>query len=105
MKFVITGGTRTPRDELYLMGIAAGLTPMNSVSGRTSFLVCNDPALATRKAIAAYDRASSVIAEDRFRALLQSVQRGTPIGARPVVRVSTAIATAPAGRLKGCRVL
>lgn len=103
MKFVITGGTRTPRDELYLTGIAAGLTPMNSVSSRTSFLVCNDPALATRKAIAAGDLASSVITEDRFRALLQSVQPGAPIGARPVVRVTTS--TGPVGRLKGCRVL
>jgi histidine kinase/DNA gyrase B/HSP90-like ATPase len=44
-----------------------------------------------------------VISEDRFRALLQSVQPGVPIGARPVDRVSTA--TAPVGRLKGCRVL
>jgi DNA polymerase-3 subunit epsilon len=103
MKFVITGGTRTPRDELYLTGIAAGLTPMNSVSSRTSFLVCNNPALATRKAIAADDLASPVITEDKFRVLLQSVQPGTPIGARPVVRVTTA--TAQVGRLKGCRVL
>ena len=102
MKFVITGGTRTPRDELYLTGIVAGLTPMNSVSSRTSFLVCNDPALATRKAMAAGDLASAVIAEDKFRVLLQSVQRGTPIGARPVVRIT---ATPPVGRLKGCRVL
>ena len=102
MKFVITGGTRTPRDELYLTGIAAGLTPMNSVSSRTSFLVCNDPALATRKAMAAGDLASAVIAEDKFRVLLRSVQPGTPIGARPVVRVT---ATPPVGRLKGCRVL
>ena len=102
MKFVITGGTRTPRDELYLTGIAAGLTPMNSVSSRTSFLVCNDPALATWKAIAAGGLASAVITEDRFRALLQSVQPGTPIGARSVVRVTTT--SAPAGRLKGCRV-
>jgi DNA polymerase-3 subunit epsilon len=44
-----------------------------------------------------------VITEDRFRVLLQSVQPGTPIGARPVVRVTTA--TAQVGRLKGCRVL
>ena len=90
MKFVITGGTRTPRDELYLTGIAAGLTPMNSVSSRTSFLVCNDPALATRKA------SPQVISHRRWSprtgsgSLLQSVQPGTPIGARPVVRVTTA---------------
>jgi hypothetical protein len=50
MKFVITGGTRTPRGELYATGINAGLTPMNSVSTKTSLLVCNDPNLLTRKA-------------------------------------------------------
>lgn len=103
MKFVITGGTRTPRDELYTMGIGAGLTPMNSVSGRTSFLVCNDPALATRKASTAGELATSVITEDRFRTLLQSVQPGTPIGSRPVIKVTRP--AAPVGRLKGCRVL
>ena len=56
MKFVITGGTRAPRGELYATGIKAGLTPMNSVSTKTSLLVCNDPNLLTRKASRAAER-------------------------------------------------
>lgn len=73
------------------------------VSGRTSFLVCNDPALATRKASAAGDFATAVVTEDRFLSLLHSVRPGTPIGSRPVIRVSSS--AVPVGRLKGCRVL
>jgi len=60
MKFVITGGTRAPRGELYATGINAGLTPMNSVSTKTSLLVCNDPNLLTRKASRAAELATAL---------------------------------------------
>ncbi|HZM65493.1 MAG TPA: TerD family protein [Nakamurella sp.] len=102
MRFVITGGTRTPRAELYATGISAGLTPMNSVSTKTSVLVCNDPNLLTRKASRAGELATTVMTEDRFTSLLRVVQPGNPISARPVVRSTPAASSGP---LKGCRVL
>lgn len=103
MKFVITGGTRVPREELYRSGIAAGLIPMNAVSGRTRFLVCGSADLRTNKAVRARELGVPVITDLEFTELLGSVSPGVRLDDRPGGRAQPP--TAPRGALTGCRVL
>lgn len=77
MAFVVTGPTRRDRAELFELGYATGLSAMNSVSGRTSLVVCNDPGLQTGKVTSARERGLPIVDEEQFLALLASVLPGT----------------------------
>lgn len=102
LKYAITGGTRSTREDLYNRSIAAGLVPMNSVSSRTGLVVGNDLGAATAKLRIAADNGIPVIAESLFEELLRAVAPG--VSATAVVPKPSKQAR-PAGPLKGCRVL
>ena len=102
MRFAISGGTRAQRSELYQQAITAGLVPMNSISTRSHFLVCTDPAMSTGKATGARRMDIPVITEDQFLSLLTGVRPGVlPTAAPPRPKA----ARTPAGPLGGFRVL
>ena len=58
MKFVITGGTRAPRGELYAHRHQGRPDTDEQCQHQASFLVCNDPNLLTRKASRAAELAT-----------------------------------------------
>ena len=77
MKVAVTGDTRIPRQQLADRMTAAGLDVMNSVSGQTSVVVCNQPQIGTGKLQRAREKGIRVIAEDQLISLLCAVQAGT----------------------------
>ncbi|MFV0459704.1 MAG: exonuclease domain-containing protein [Actinomycetales bacterium] len=95
MAFVVTGETELPRHTILDRGYAAGLSAMNSVSGRTSLLVSNDPDSGSGKLRAADKHGTPVVDEEEFLALLGSILPGTrqeqsstgpAVAAKPVAR-------------------
>jgi DNA polymerase-3 subunit epsilon len=78
MKVVFTGDTVRPREALTRSATQAGLDVMNSVSSRTSVLVCNNAAEMTGKADGARLHGTTVVNEDEFITLLASIERGEP---------------------------
>ena len=78
MKLVITGDARTTRDVLIRTATNAGFDVMNSGSSRTSVVICNHPALDTRKAELARQHRTPIITEDDFLRLLPGTSAGEP---------------------------
>ena len=72
---VFTGQTRRDRAMLLDTATRCGLDVMNSVSSRTSVLVSNGE-LGTRKAELALKHGTSLMAEEQFVGLLDSVEPG-----------------------------
>lgn len=112
MTVVVTGATRLPRETLVARASAVGLDVMNSVSSRTSLVVCAEPGNATNKLLAARRHGTSVVGEDEFLLLLDDVAPGTEKeSAPPESQSARARSTAPhsgapsRGRLSGQRVL
>jgi DNA polymerase-3 subunit epsilon len=106
MRLVVTGPTREPRPRLHERLVAAGLDVGNSVSRVTSALVTNDAATGTRKAQRARAEGVPVLDETALLALLDDVAPGEPVGpARPAARAARPRRSAPAGPLRGRRVL
>lgn len=85
MAFVVTGDTRSDRAELFERGYATGLSAMNSVSGKTSLVVCNDHRVQTRKITSARERGIQIVDEDQFLTLLTSVLPGVRNDEAPTV--------------------
>ncbi|PVY28611.1 TerD family protein [Williamsia muralis] len=83
MKVAITGGTRIPRLELSAQMTSAGLDVMNSVSGRTCIVVCNEPEIRTRKLERARAAGIEVLTENQILNLLRDVRSGTLKSAAP----------------------
>ncbi|WP_370248242.1 TerD family protein [Nocardioides sp.] len=76
LKVVITGETRMPRTSLAARLAEYGLDVMNSLSGQTRLLVCNDPTTATVKARSARATGLAVLHEDDVLARLSEVRPG-----------------------------
>lgn len=76
MAFVVTGETSRERAELFELAFATGLSAMNSISGKTSLVVCNDPSVATNKVIGAQQRGVPIVTEREFVRLLSTVLPG-----------------------------
>ncbi|MBO1755966.1 exonuclease domain-containing protein [Allobranchiibius sp. CTAmp26] len=79
MKVVVTGPTAVDRSELMRDATAAGLDVMNSVSSRTSVVICNSDQSSTRKFAQAVRLGIPLISEPDFRRMLGSVRPGTPL--------------------------
>ena len=77
MTLAFTGATDTEREDLIRRSTEAGLDVMNSVSSRTSLLVCNAPE-ATRKYESAKAHGTAILTEATFLELLLRVAPGTP---------------------------
>ncbi|MFC4948163.1 TerD family protein [Pseudonocardia sp. GCM10023141] len=105
MKLAITGATREPREMLVERMVGAGLDVQQSVSRLTSALVCNDPALETRKAARARAEGILVIDELTLRHLLDDVRHGAPHLSAPPERRPPRPAATVRGPLHGRRVL
>jgi len=111
MKIVFTGDTSLPRELLIRQASDAGLDVMNSVSSRTSLLVCNSPSASTRKAQLAHQHQTPRMTEAEFAHLLTRISPGepkaiapaTPVQARPAEQTSTTVI--PRGQLADYRVL
>ncbi|NYJ75318.1 DNA polymerase-3 subunit epsilon [Allobranchiibius huperziae] len=88
MKVVITGPTALDRSELMRDATAAGLDVMNSVSSRTSLVICNSEQSQTRKFAQAIRLGIPLITEPDFRRMLGSVRPGTPL-MQELVRMDT----------------
>jgi DNA polymerase-3 subunit epsilon len=99
-RFVVTGPTVTERGILYSNAIAAGLVPMNSVSGRTRFAVSAPHAPQSNKLLECADRSIPVIEETWFLSLLANVTMGSTIKPPAAKRVPVA-----RGPLSGKRIL
>lgn len=78
MRVAITGPTGLAREELYDRCHAAGLDVKNTVSRRSSVLVCNGPERSTTKAVRADELGVPVIDESRLLSLLDTVKPGEP---------------------------
>jgi DNA polymerase-3 subunit epsilon len=76
MKAAITGETRTPREMLAARAADVGLDVVNTVSGKTSVLVTNDPDLDTRKVRNARTHGVPIMSEATFTELLQDIGVG-----------------------------
>ncbi|PYE11779.1 DNA polymerase-3 subunit epsilon [Williamsia limnetica] len=108
MKVAITGDTRIPRLELAARMTAAGLDVMNSVSGRTGVVVCNEPHIGTRKLERARAEGLAVLSEGQILQLLRDVRVGVrKSDAQQPVRKRAPRPTAPEPQLpwSGRRVL
>jgi DNA polymerase III subunit epsilon len=77
MKVSITGDTTAHRDQLAAQAGKAGLEFINSVSSRTSLLVCNDPSSTSGKKRNAAKHGVPVVKETEFTELLVNVAAGT----------------------------
>jgi DNA polymerase-3 subunit epsilon len=111
MKVVITGDTSTPRETLTKRSAEAGLDVMNSMSSRTSILVCDSLSLDTRKAQPARQHGTPTVTELEYLNLLHGIRAGDPKRAEPgsppapTRRTAAPAASAVAGPLVGHRVL
>jgi DNA polymerase III subunit epsilon len=110
MKIVFTGDTSTPREVLTMRCAVAGLDAMNSVSSRTSALICNSPTTDTRKAQLARRHGTPVLTEAEFESLLGDVWAGEPKQHEQTASIGSVARPAPptpaaSGPLVGYRVL
>lgn len=71
MHFAFTGTMQTPRKQLQSMVAAAGGEFDKSVSKKTNYLVIDDPASGTDKAVAARKLGTKLISEADFLAMVQ----------------------------------
>lgn len=78
MKIVVTGETKLPREALTQRASRAGLDVMNSVSSRTSLVVCNSSATSTRKAQFARQHQTPLVSESELFTLLAGIVAGDP---------------------------
>lgn len=104
-RVVITGDTRSPREDLMARAVRAGLDVKNGVSRATTLLVTNDRAASTRKLRDAEAYGTPVVDEVEFERLLATVAPGrakamthpTPV-VTPAVRPGPARALGPFSR-------
>lgn len=80
MTIAISGTTELPRTQLMTLATRAGLKVMNSVSGRTSCLVTNEPQSSRTKVRSAHTHQTMILSEPLFTSMLSAVQVGTPVG-------------------------
>lgn len=98
-RVVITGDTTASRVDLMDRAVRAGLDVKNSVSRRTTLLVCNDVGIGTAKVRAAQIHGVPVVGETEFERLLCAVAAGVRKGAAvPVPRVREIRALGPFSR-------
>lgn len=76
MKIVITGPTACAREELIRRATAAGLEVMNSVSSKTSLVICSVRNSPTRKFTQATRVGATVVIESAFEIMLRAVRPG-----------------------------
>jgi DNA polymerase III subunit epsilon len=95
MKVAITGATTVPRETLTERAVDAGLDVMNTVSGRTSVLVTNDPDLATGKIRNARKHGVPIVTEPAFADLLRNVVAGVAMPEPETVPASAPPAPSP----------
>lgn len=112
MKVVITGTTVRPRQELAKDLTSRGLDVMNSVSGQTRLVLCNEPSHQSVKHEKAHAAGIPVLTESAVLALLDDVAPGVlrgeavlPPAPRPAARSTPSKAAAPAGVWVGRTVL
>lgn len=102
-RVVITGNTANSRVDLMDRAVRAGLEVKNSVSRRTTVLVCNDVATGTHKLSSARKHGIPVVTEVEFERLLCAVAVGIRKGAvAPAPRV---LAVRPRGPFSRRRIL
>jgi DNA polymerase-3 subunit epsilon len=101
MKIVITGPTARPRLELAEDLAARGFDVMNSVSGQTRLVVCNEPAHVSVKHEKARSTGIPVVTEAQLVALLHDVEPGVVRGSKSRTATSpTTARTAAPSRTK-----
>jgi DNA polymerase-3 subunit epsilon len=112
MKVAFTGDSALSREALTRKATDAGLDVVNSVSSRTSLVVCNDRLWATGKLRKAVERDIAIVGEPEFLTLLESIAAGAPkeSAAAPAPSALPAPAARPVavvvdGPLRGRRVL
>lgn len=110
MAVAITGPTSAPRTKLAATMQDAGLDVVNTVSARTSVVVCNDDASLSVKGKEARARGVVVISEHALRELLSAVCPGIPKNAPRVTgvdrpRPALVVTAPPVGVWAGRRVL
>lgn len=107
MTVAISADTTRPREDLIACAADAGLKVMNSVSGRTSLVVANDPSSPHRKITRAHAEHTAILSEAAFVDMLPTIAPGRPKSApdRTVSRTRHPSKTGNPQQLTGRRVL